>query len=657
MNINSLKAATKKKIRHLRLAITNGAVPEKPLPPTIKELQKRYSPPITFGKTAEATLAMDSALEEFGLYSKLQDMFSMGLSSAVPPQFLGYPFLSGLTQNGLIRAGVETLADEMANGWIKLNRIGEKEDGAFKDKDRLSALNREIKRFKVKDVFHKGAEFCGYFGGGLVYIDTGVKDPQALREPLILDSATFKKGSLKGFVPVEPVNLYPGLYNSSDPLSDDYFKPQTWWVLGREVHASRFLKFIVNEPPMLLLPAYNFFGVATAQLAVDYVAHFTQDRESASRLLNKFSLTIFKTDMTTVLSGGNRDQLDRRMQLFTDSRDNDAVEVIDKEGEDIVQINTPISGVTEIVRQALELMAVVFRMPAVKLLGISPSGFNATGESDLDNWHEHVLSQESKMWKTPLDRALKVLQLNAFGDIDDTIDFEFAELGRRDETATATVNKTKADIDALYLEWGVLSAEEVRKRLAGDPDGGYHDIDADNAPEEEMPRAESVADANPFALDDWKEGDHPRSKDGKFGSGGSSGGTSAEEKQKKINSIKIDFKADNVLPGLNSETLKELGKSDKPVLLKKHIIDKNKANHPDVMENEYKEIIGQSLYNPETILPANKDKPAYHNFVKRVGEDKSTIVLLEIAENKDNYEIVNLHWIDDYGVKKKMKKS
>jgi hypothetical protein len=123
--------------------------------------------------------------------------------------------------------------------------------------------------------------------------------------------------------------------------------------------------------------------------------------------------------------------------------------------------------------------------------------------------------------------------------------------------------------------------------------------------------------------------------------------TSAEEKQKKIDSIKIDFSRDNTLPGLNKEDLAELGlKKDKPVLLKKNIIEKNKAAHPNVKESEYAYIIGLSLYNSELRLPGHETKPRF-NFIARVGENKSSVVLLEVAETAENYEIVNLHWLHE----------
>ena len=167
------------------------------------------------------------------------------------------------------------------------------------------------------------------------------------------------------------------------------------------------------------------------------------------------------------------------------------------------------------------------------------------------------------------------------------------------------------------------------------------------------------ADTNNF-----KEEEHERDKDGKFTKGSgednkqedkeeTNNEDSSEEKQKEEKEIKekieqlekIDWTKDNTLPNLNKNTLKELNLEDKPVLLKKNIIEKNKASHPDITEEEAKRIIGNALYRPEVILKANIDKPAYHNFISRTDDKHNDLVLLELSDEKENYEIVNYHVI------------
>ena len=66
--------------------------------------------------------------------------------------------------------------------------------------------------------------------------------------------------------------------------------------------------------------------------------------------------------------------------------------------------------------------------------------------------------------------------------------------------------------------------------------------------------------------------------------------------------------------------MKKQGLEDKPILLKKNIIEKNKLNHPDITEEEAKRIIGNALYRPELILKANAEKTAYHNFISRTDD-------------------------------------
>lgn len=407
--------------------------------------------------------------------------------------FLGYPFLQSLSQNPLISAGVETIADEMTKKFIKLEYKSNDEELPESEaidnhvKGKLKTLESAFDTFNIATVFRKSAENIGYYGGCLVYIDTGMRDPEILKSPLILDPATFRKGSLKGFTVIDPINVTPGLYNTADPTRNDYYKPNTWYVLGKEIHASRFLYFAGKEAPLLYKPSYNFFGVSTAQLAFEYVENFQKNRDSASELLNKFSVSVLKTNMLGAMMGSGTSEIDRRIQYFVQKRHNDGVFVLDKDSEDFVKVETPLSGITDIVRQSLELIAAVFRIPAVKYLGISPSGFNATGESDLKNFYSLIESLQKKQFADNLETVLKVLQLNMYGEIDPSIGFEFIPMNEEDskikadtEKVVADTEKVKADTLAVYVDRNLISPEESRKIMAEDKEGLMKSIDPDS---------------------------------------------------------------------------------------------------------------------------------------------------------------------------------
>lgn len=467
--------------RHAGIRIGDGLVADAPVRPrgllTPDEAWRLYAPPRTLGATEADQLAMDSHLKSCGFHSLLAHAVNLGMGpEEIAPQFLGYPYLAGLSQNGLIRAGVTTVADEMTRRWVDVRSTGdihadpgENDRSASAQNDRVRAVASALEDFGIQDIFNEAAQKCDFDGGCLVFIDTGADD-MTLQTPLYRDGSVLKN-RLRRFTLVEAINLYPGLYNTVDPLSPDYFRPDSWLVLGKKIHRSRFLYFAPNSVNMLLRPAYNFFGIPAAQLALDYVAHFTKCREAAQRLLTKFSLTVFKSNMAGVLSGGPADDMNRRLQYLAQKRDNDSVLLIDKEQEDVVKLETPITGATDVTRQSLEFVAAIFRLPVVKLLGISPAGMNATGEFDERNFNGHVSGKQQKVLQKPLNAVAELLQLHLFGDMDPRVKPVFRPLTDEDEAQKIAAQKIATEIVTSLLERKIITEPEARRAVAGDPGG------------------------------------------------------------------------------------------------------------------------------------------------------------------------------------------
>lgn len=434
-----------------------------------------YSLPYTLGCVPEEErLALDSCFAPVAdmLTHSLRELGAEGI-----PLFPGYGVLTGLAQNGLIRAGVETRADEMTRKWGSVAT-----EGGDDKQEKLERLGKELKRFKVRELFNQAAAISGYYGGCLLFIDTGA-EPQELAAPLTLAAQTFPQGSLKGFKLIEPFLVSPGRYNSANPMEANYFKPDVWYVQGVPVHESRLLYFSENNLPSLLKPAYNFFGLPLAQKVLDAVSHYTGCREAAGRLLKKYALTVFKTDMSQVLSGGMDDALSRRVQYFVQNRDNDGCATIDKDSEDLVVMTTTLAGVTDLVRQAQEYVAAMFNEPVTKMWGLSPAGFN-TGESDLRNHYDNVAGLQQKMFGEPMGRLLKAFQMNLYGEIDDSIFFQFAPLSDEDESLKISNNRAKADTLIGLINADIISPEEGRQRLIDDPESGLGGLEPYTVPQE-----------------------------------------------------------------------------------------------------------------------------------------------------------------------------
>lgn len=444
----------------------------------------RYNLPHTLGNPPASVQKMnDSAFQMIKpqLESMVADnmnhmLTSLGIIRFTDSTFLGYGTLANLSQNSLIRAGVEMRADEMTRRWGEVTRQGN-DDTVEEDDDKLAEITQEMEKYKITEIFRSASCLNGYLGGCLLFIDTGA-DKNDLVNPLILDSSTFVPGSLKGFRIIEPYLVTPGGYNSVDPMADDFFKPNVWCVQGIPVHTSRLIYFAENKLTSLLKPSYNFFGLPLAQKVLDAVAHYTQNRESAGRLLQKYSLTVLKTNLENVLAGGYDTDLKNRIEYFVKNRNNDGCTAIDKEQEDLVIQTTTLGGVVDIVRQSMEYVACMFQEPVVKMWGLSPAGFSS-GELELKNHYDNIKSQQEKMFSEQIKRVIDVIQQDLYGEIDDSIVFVFTPLSEEDEKVVAETNKIQADTDIELIEAGVITPAEARQRLIDDDNSGYNTLTED----------------------------------------------------------------------------------------------------------------------------------------------------------------------------------
>ncbi|WP_152882489.1 DUF1073 domain-containing protein, partial [Burkholderia multivorans] len=415
------------------------------------------------------------------LDNALSDVYTYANTAYNGLGFMGYPYLAELTQRPEYRKISEVIAKEMTRKWIKIGSTGDDDKS-----DKIKVIEQELKRLKIRDLFRCAAEQDGFFGRAQIYIDVDTPrgipasaDPDELQTILLRTPAKIKKGALRGFKLIEPIWTYPYRYNSDDPMRPDYFRPTSWFVMGKQVHSSRLLMFCARPVPDLLKPAYNFGGMSLSQLAKPYVDNWLRTRDSVSDLLHSFSTSGILTDLSTILQGQDGADVFARMDLFNKMRDNRGVLALNKETEEFFQFNVPLGGLDALQAQAQEQMASVSNIPLVKLLGISPHGLNASSEGEIRVFYDWIHSMQEDVFTDPLQAVIEIIQLDQFGEIDPEIGFEYEPLWQLDDAALANMRKTNADAAIAYIEAGVLSAEEERERLANDPTSGYTGIDID----------------------------------------------------------------------------------------------------------------------------------------------------------------------------------
>lgn len=452
------------------------------------------------GAAPSVGLAQDDALSATAGWAA-QVMAAGQIDAAIEGQhFLGYSVLSAMAQRPEFRRIVETIAIEMTRKWIRLvNRKGDEQT-----QDRIDALTEAMERLNVRDAFRKAAEGDGFFGRGHLYIAlSGDQVGDELKSPIGngRDAASrqkVRKDKLLRIQPVEAVWAYPQAYNSINPLDADWYEPQIWYVQGKAIHRSRLLTFVGREVPDLLKSAYAFGGLAMTQMARPYVANWLRTREDVSDLIAAFSVSGVKgMDLAGMLGAGATSDLQNRVDLFVNMRDNRGFMALN-EGEEFFNVSTPLGTLDKLQAQAQEQIASVCGIPLVKLLGVTPSGLNASSDGEVRVFYDFIHAYQEKLFGENLKRVIGFVQLSEFGDIDEDIGFEFEPLWQMSETekAAAALQRTQAIMAAEPILPSDVVMRELREMA--DTTGVFtqitdEDIDAAST---EAPAPEANPDAD-----------------------------------------------------------------------------------------------------------------------------------------------------------------
>jgi phage-related protein (TIGR01555 family) len=422
----------------------------------------------------------------------LQSGWNYGSAFAEGLAFPGYPFLSELAQRPEYRRLSEIISTEMTRKWIEIkSSAGDERDLT----EKIAELTDACEDFKVQAHFRKVCEIDGFFGRGHLYIDTGsTNNIPELKLPIgngrnALSRQKVRPGMLRGFIPVEPVWTYPTNYDSIDPLTTDWYEPDTWFVMGKEVHKTRLLKFVGREVPDLLKPAYSFGGLSMSQMAIPYVNNWLNIRQNVANITQAFSVFNLATDLSSLLADGG-DQLINRANVFNFFRNNQGLMLTNKDTEEFQNISAPLSSLPELQAQAQEHICSITGIPLVKYTGLSPHGLNASSEGEMRSFYDWIHAYQEALYRVHLTTVLDFIMLHIWGEVEEDITFEFKPLFELDEKSLAEMRRVESQTDIEYVNSGILSQEEVRARVAGDPDSPYASIDPSDMPplrlEEEM---------------------------------------------------------------------------------------------------------------------------------------------------------------------------
>jgi hypothetical protein len=127
--------------------------------------------------------------------------------------------------------------------------------------EQIKAIEDKLKALGAQAAFKTYLTQAYHYGRGHLYLDTGDTDnPDELKTDIgsgARSAATAYKMAGKkliGLRPVEAVWCTPHDYETSDPLKPNWYEPQAWFAMSKQIHGSRLLKIIPHPVSDLLKP-------------------------------------------------------------------------------------------------------------------------------------------------------------------------------------------------------------------------------------------------------------------------------------------------------------------------------------------------------------------------------------------------------------------
>lgn len=252
---------------------------------------------------------------------------------------------------------------------------------------------------------------------------------------------------------------------------------------GEVIHESRLLLFPGIRVSRRQVTTQAGWGDAVLTRCRETLRDFQTTWTAAGLLAADFAQSVWKIKGLAEIIALDQDKaLQTRIAMMELARSSVRATVIDGEAEEFERKSTPITGLPELLDRFATRLAAAADMPVTLLMGQSPAGLNATGESDIRTFYDRIKSMQHRKLRPALEKLCRAaFSVLGYEEPEDWY-IEFHPLWQPTEQEMAQTRLTQASVDSIYVgQLGILGAEEVRKaRFGGRKWSGNTQVDPDS---------------------------------------------------------------------------------------------------------------------------------------------------------------------------------
>lgn len=343
---------------------------------------------------------------------------------------------------------VNAVADDMTRAWRTIMFDESNQAAQFQ-------IEHAEKRLGLKAKVNDALSWARLYGGACILIGTkdGVYD-----QPLVAE--TVKKGDLAFLRTVDIRQLFPaGGVLCSDLSSDNFGLPEAYTLVeaGTAIHHSRIIRFNGQKLPHYAWLKNNMWDDSELQHVLDSIMNCDTATNSVASMLFEANVDVIKTeglgDLLATKDGEakvmKRFQTAALLKSFNRTLILDGTESYEKKSNNF-------SGLNLIIQQFMQDVSGAADIPMTRLFGQSAGGLNATGNNDIRNYYDMLQAKQESELRPQLERLDAIMVRSELGQMPDDYRFEFNSLWQMSDTEKATIEKTRADRDKLYLDMGVV---------------------------------------------------------------------------------------------------------------------------------------------------------------------------------------------------------
>lgn len=366
-------------------------------------------------------------------------------------------------EDGLARRIIDLPVNEMVREWFTV------------EGDSDGEILQKLKSLHAKERIRSGLKWASLYGGSLGVI--GIDDGGDLEQPLnqnnirdihfihIFDRWRVKWSTLDQYNdPEHPKFGEPEFYNISPihAISAPF-----------RVHETRTIRFDGAEIPLRVRHGNSGWYDSDLQRLYNRIRSMGNIYGGVENIVNEFVISTLQIDnLQDMIANGKEDLIKKRLNLIDLSKHIINTVLLDKE-EKFEKKASTVTGLSKLMQDFVLALSAESGIPVTVLMGQSPKGLQATGESDIRIWYDNIAAMQEEKILSQLEYLVWLCQLSKNGAFKgkeiENWSINFNPLWQPTQKEIAETRLNTAKTDEIYVNTGVVQPSEVAlSRFGGD---------------------------------------------------------------------------------------------------------------------------------------------------------------------------------------------